>query len=167
MAISFRIKRVSIYLSIWSIYLSIFWIKVVLCYGWAMQWTIIRQSIRSPCTCLYLTSWGPAIHYHSSSDQHIAMVRGWQKGMPWERLPGSGVRVRRSGGTGSWAADKRSRGWEKRAGSPAQSPMNRSLQDINIELDKGHWSGPPVACWPGLLHSDTRCSNPWATRGLM
>lgn len=104
------------------------------------------------------------------------MVQGWQKGMPWERLLGSGVRVRRSGGTGSWAADKRSRGWEKRAGSPAQSPMNRGLQDINIELDKGHWSDTHVACWPGLLsgwhsllqllsHSWQMCCVDWQAAG--
>lgn len=43
----------------------------------------------------------------SSGDQGVAMVRWTQKGVAWERVQGSGVRVRGSGVTASWTAYKR------------------------------------------------------------
>ena len=52
----------------------------------------------------------------SSSDQGVAMARWTQKGVAWERVQGSGVRVRGSKVTASWTAHKRRRGWEKKEG---------------------------------------------------
>lgn len=46
----------------------------------------------------------------SSSDQGVAMARWTQKGVAWERVQGSGVRVRGSRVTASWTAHKRRRG---------------------------------------------------------
>lgn len=43
----------------------------------------------------------------SSSDQGVAMARWTQKGVAWERVQGSGVRVRGSRVTASWTAHKR------------------------------------------------------------
>lgn len=43
----------------------------------------------------------------SSSDQGVAMARWTQKGVPWERVQGSGVKVRGSRVTASWTAHKR------------------------------------------------------------
>lgn len=52
----------------------------------------------------------------SSSDQGVAMARWTQKGVAWERVQGSGVRVRGSRVTASWTAHKRRPGWEKKEG---------------------------------------------------
>ena len=89
----------------------------------------------------------------SSSDQGVAMARWTQKGVAWERVQGSGVRVRGSKVTASWTAHKRRRGWEKKEGrfgflSPFRPFFSRFLPgretsdkwtplDINIEL--GRW----------------------------
>lgn len=43
----------------------------------------------------------------SSGDQGVAMARWTQKGVAWERVQGSGVRVRGSRVTASWTAHKR------------------------------------------------------------
>lgn len=43
----------------------------------------------------------------SSSDQGVAMARWTQKGVAWERVQGSGVRVRGSRVAASWTAHKR------------------------------------------------------------
>ena len=50
----------------------------------------------------------------SSSDQGVAMARWTQKGVAWERVQGSGVRVRGSGVTTSWTAHKRRPGEKRR-----------------------------------------------------
>lgn len=48
-----------------------------------------------------------SICYRGSGDHCVAMVRSTQKGVAWERVQGSGVRVRGSEVTASWTADKR------------------------------------------------------------
>lgn len=52
----------------------------------------------------------------SRGDQGVAMARWTQKGVAWEQVQGSGVRVRGSRVTASWTAHKRRPGWEKKEG---------------------------------------------------
>ena len=55
-----------------------------------------------------------SICYRGSGDRCVAMARTTQKGVAWERVQGSGVRVRRSQVTASWTAHKRSPRCEKK-----------------------------------------------------
>lgn len=73
------------------------------CVGWGTPGQIVRGLNEVISRAL-------SICYRGSSDRGVAMARSTQKGVAWERVQGSGVRVSGSEVTASWTAHKRRRG---------------------------------------------------------
>lgn len=105
------------------------------------MWCLLR-SISGRLSTHKVISTTLSICYRDSNGLRVAIARSVQKGVAWERVQGSGVRVKRWGVTASWTAQEEARVWKAGGWNPL---------DVNIEL-RGRWESVWMkgARWPPL-----------------